>query len=67
MPAKKNKRGDRGSTEEETFASKKSNMAENLDGNLEGHITEVLQSLTDSEEEPSLLEIKNLLLAINNS
>ena len=43
MSAKKNKRGDRGSTEEETSASKKSNMAENLDGNLEGHITEVLQ------------------------
>ena len=64
MPAKKKKRG---STEEETSASKKSNMAANLDGNLEGHITEVFQSLTDSKEEPSLLEITNLLLAIDNS
>ena len=66
MPAKKNKRGDRGS-KEEISASKKSNMAANLGGNLEGHIKEVFQSLTDREEEPSLLEIKNLLLAINHS
>ena len=38
MPMKKNKHGDRGSTQEETSALKRSNMAANLDGNLEGHI-----------------------------
>ena len=42
-------------------------MAVNLDGNLEGRISEVFQSLTDSEEKPSLLEIENLLLATSHS
>ena len=55
MRAQKNKRGERGSIEEETLprALKKVNMAS--------------ESLADSEEEPSLLEIKSLLLAINRS
>ena len=69
MRAQKNKRGERGSIEEETSprASKKLNMASESAGNLEGDINVVIQSLADSEEEPSLLEIKSLLLAINRS
>ena len=69
MRAQKNKSGERGSIEEETSprASKKLNMASESAGNHEGDINVVIQSLADSEEEPSLLEIKSLLLAINRS
>ena len=69
MRAQKNKRGERGSIEEETSlrSSKKSNMASESAGNLEGDINVVIQSMADSEEEPSLSEIKSLLLAINRS
>lgn len=51
--SKKNKRGDRGSVEEETSLAKKSNMAESDEGN---------SSL--AEKEPSLLEIKHILINI---
>ena len=51
--ARKNKRGDRGSTEEETSTAKKSNMADQ----------EEKDSLF-SEKEPTLLEIKDLLVSI---
>ena len=69
MRAQKNKRGERGSIEEETLpqASKILNMASESAGKVEGDINVVIQSLADSEEEPSLLEIKSLLLAINQS
>ena len=69
MRAQKNKRGKRGVIEEETSprASKKLNMASESAENLEGDINVVIQSLADSEEEPSLLDIKSLLLAINRS
>ena len=69
MRAQKIKRGERGPIEEETSprASKKLNMASESAGNLEGDINAVIQSLADSKEEPSLLEIKSLLLAINRS
>ena len=69
MRAQKNKRGERGSTEEETMPrdSKKLNMASESAGNLEGDINVAIQSLADSEEGPSQLEIKSLLLAINRS
>ena len=69
MRAQKNKRGERGSIEEETSprSSKKSNMASESAGNLEGDINVAIQSMADSEEEPSLSEIKSLLLAINRS
>ena len=47
--------------------SKKLKMASESAGNLEGDINVAIQSLAESEEEPSLLEIKSLLLAINRS
>ena len=63
MPAKKNKQGDRGSTEEDTRASKKSNMA----ASDKSHgIVNAIEQLGD-EEEPSLLEIKEILIAIKCS
>ena len=60
MPANKNKRGDRGSTEEDTRASKKSNMAA---ANRSTGIKDAIEQLSD-QEEPSLLEIKEILIAI---
>ena len=63
MPAKKNKRGDRGSTEEDTRASKKSNMAA---ANKSTGIEDAIEQLSD-QEEPSLLEIKEILIAIKCS
>ena len=60
---RKDKRGDRGSTDEEDRSLKKSNMATNS--------TEVLNenaSLSDDDqEEPNLLEIKKLLIDIQTS
>ena len=69
MRAQKNKPSERGSIEEDTSAraSKKLNMASESAENLEGDINVAIQSPADSEEEPSLLEIKSLLLAINRS
>lgn len=52
--ARKNKRGDRGSTEEETSTAKKSNMAD----------LEEDASVLFTEKEPTLLEIKDLLISI---
>ena len=42
-------------------------MASESAGNLEGDINVAIQSMADNEEEPSLSEIKSLLLAINRS
>ena len=63
MPVKKNKRGDRGSTEEDTRASKKSNMAPS---DKSPGIVNAIERLGD-EEEPSLFEIKEILIAIKCS
>ena len=59
MPPRKNKRGDRGSIEDEPRNSKKSNMAaeENID------VEEPDEKLNE-QEEPSLFEIKALLVDI---
>ena len=64
MPAKKNKRGDRGSTEDENRASKKPNMAATDQTTA---IDEAIKKFGENEEEPSLYEIKELLVAINSS
>ena len=60
---RKNKRGDRGSTNEEDRSLKKSNIATNS--------TEVLNENAnvsdDDQEEPNLLEIKKLLIDIQTS
>ena len=58
--SKQNKRGDRGSVEEETSLAKKSNMAEADDEN-----SQLNSSL--AEKEPSLLEIKELLINIQTT
>ena len=59
MPPRKNKRGDRGSIEDEPRNSKKSNMAaeENID-------VEEPDERLNEQEEPSLVEIKALLVDI---
>ena len=59
---KKNKRGERGTTEEDTRAGKKANMvASGMDTGIE----EAIQMLSEeSQEEPNLLEIKNILIDI---
>ena len=59
MPPRKNKRGDRGSIEDEPRNPKKSNMAaeENID------VEESIEA-SKEQEEPSLLEIKALLVDI---
>ena len=59
MPPRKNKRGDRGSIEDEPRNSKKSNMAaeENID-------VEEPDERLNEQEEPSLFEIKALLVDI---
>ena len=54
--SRKNKRGDRGSVEEETSLAKKSNMAESDEENS-----------SQTVKEPSLLEIKQLLINIQAS
>ena len=60
MPAKKNKRGDRDSVEEETSTAKKTaNMAADNDPRIEESIHKI-----NEQEQPSLLEIKQLLVAI---
>ena len=59
---KKNKRGERGSTEEDTRAGKKANIAAS---GMDTGIEEAIQMLSEeSQEEPSLLEIKNILIDI---
>ena len=56
---KKNKRRERGSTEEDTRAGKKANMAAS---GMDTGIEEAIQMISEeSQEEPSLLEIKNIL------
>ena len=50
----KHKRGDRGCTEDDTSCAKKSNMADHNEDAIE----------TEDEEEPSLRDIKNLLINI---
>ncbi|XP_068697196.1 uncharacterized protein PF3D7_1120000-like [Montipora foliosa] len=61
MPAKKNKRGDRGSVEEaETSTAKKTaNMAADNGAGIEESIHKI-----NEQEQPSLLEIKQLLVDI---
>ena len=60
MPAKKNKRGDRGSVEEETSTAKKTaNMAADNGPRIEESIHKI-----NEQEQPSLLEIKQLLVDI---
>ena len=63
MPVKKNKRGDRGSTEEDTRASKKSNMAPS---DKSPGIVNAIKRLGD-EEEPSLFVIKEIIITIKCS
>ena len=62
MPVKKNKRGDGGSTEEDTGASKKSNMVASVKS---PGIVNAIERL--GYEEPSLFEIKEILIAIKCS
>ena len=58
----KNKRGERGSTEEDTRAGKKANMAAS---GMNTGIEKAIQMLSEeSQKEPSLLEIKNILIDI---
>ncbi|XP_068704161.1 uncharacterized protein [Montipora foliosa] len=60
MPAKKNKRGDRGSVEEETSTAKKTaNIAADNGPRIEESIHKI-----NEQEQPSLLEIKQLLVDI---
>lgn len=63
MPVKKNKRGNRGSTEEDTRPSKKSILAAS---DKSPGIVNAIERLGD-EEEPSLFEIKEILIAIKCS
>ena len=60
MPPKKNKRGARGSTDENLSEAKRPNMASNED-NGEG------EDDGEEEQEPSLQEIKELLINIQSS
>ena len=63
MPVKKSKRGDRGSTEDDTRASKKSNMAA---CDKSPGIVNAIEWLGD-EEAPSLFDIKEILITIKCS
>ena len=60
---KKNKRGDRGSIDEDNRRSKKSNMASNSKEVLEDDCN----TLDEDQAEPSLLEIKEMLIDIKIS
>ena len=60
---KKNKRGDRGSIDEDNRRSKKSNMASNSKEVLEDDCN----TLDEDQAEPSLLEIKEMLIDIQIS
>ena len=60
MPGKKNKRGERGSTEEDSRTSKKSNMAAEVATDTEGMVHA-------DQEEPTLFEIKEMLIDIQIS
>ena len=60
---KKNKRGDRGSIDEDNSRSKKSNMASNSKEVLEDDCN----TLDEDQAEPSLLEIKEMLIDIQIS
>ena len=60
MPGKKNKRGERGSTEEDSRISKKSNMAAEVATDMEGMVHA-------DQEEPTLFEIKEMLIDIQFS
>ena len=55
MPGKKNKRGERGSTKEDSRTSKKSNMAAEVATDMEGMVHA-------DQEEPTLFEIKEMLI-----
>ena len=57
---KKNKRGDRGSIDEDNRRSKKSNKASNSKEVLEDDCN----TLDEDQAEPSLLEIKEMLIDI---
>ena len=63
MPVKKNKRGDRGSTEEDTRASKKSNLAAS---DKSPGIVKAIEQLRD-EEDPSPFQIKVISIPIKSS
>ena len=60
MPRKKKKRGERGSTEEDSRISKKSNMAAEDATDMEGMVHA-------DQEEPTLFEIKEMLIDIQIS
>jgi len=60
MPGKKNKRGNRGSTEEDSTISKKSNMAAEGATDMEG-------TVHADQEEPTPFEIKEMLIDIQIS
>lgn len=64
MPPRKNKRGARGSTDEEPNTAKRLNMASDTEKN-EG--TNEQDDNEQDDEEPSLLEIKTLLINIQTS
>ncbi|KAL9977425.1 hypothetical protein ACROYT_G014825 [Oculina patagonica] len=63
-PKKKNKRGARGSTDEEPNVAKRLNMASN---NEEAEGTNEHDDIEQDDKEPSLLEIKTLLINIQTS
>ena len=60
MPGKKNKRGEQGSTEEDSRISKKSNMAAEVATDMKGMVHA-------DQEEPTLFEIKEMLIDIQIS
>ena len=65
-PGRKNKRGARGSVEEEISAAKRSNMASSEAGaSNEDNLSEPSeQAEQEEQEEPSLHEIKSMLVDI---
>ena len=66
--AKKNKRGARGSTEEESSVAKKPNMAELVDeSGVDNEEESTVPSEESEETEASLLEIKHLLLGVQKT
>lgn len=64
VAAGKHKRSDRGSVEEVTCCTKNSSMTDHQE---ETPTTTGDENITPSEEEPSLREIKNLLISIQAS
>ena len=61
-PGRKNKRGARGSVEEEISAAKRSNMANSVAG--ASNEDNLSQASNQAEQEPSLHEIKSMLVDV---